>query len=104
MSQGWSTLRWNWPRGRSPRRNSPGWRRFGVSRRRARSSRLKSRLPRSWNFLKRRVALILSNAAAAASILLLGLSAHALAIQLRLEKEFAADGRVDAHVLEEIAE
>ena len=27
----------------------------------------------------------------------------ALAIQLRLEKEFAADGRVDAHVLEEIA-
>ncbi len=28
----------------------------------------------------------------------------ALAIQLRLEKEFAADGRVDGYVLEEIAE
>src|SRR5207245_11645114 len=54
--------------GRNPRRNSPGWRRFEVSRRRARSSRLKSRPPRSWNFLKRTVALILSNAAAAASI------------------------------------
>ena len=30
--------------------------------------------------------------------------AAALAIQLRLEKEFAADGRVDGYVLEEIAE
>jgi len=28
----------------------------------------------------------------------------ALAIQLRLEKEFAADGRIDGYVLEEIAE
>src|SRR5437879_8060250 len=68
MSQGWSTPRCSWPRGRNPRRNSPGWRRFEVSQRRARSSRLKSRLPRSRNFLKPTVALISSNVAAAASI------------------------------------
>jgi len=35
---------------------------------------------------------------------MLGKFDAALAIQLRLEKEFAADGRVDVHVLEEIAE
>src|SRR5437667_2565485 len=69
MSQGWSTPRCSWPRGRNPRRNSPGWRRFEVSQRRARSSRPQSRLPRSRNFLKPRVALISSNVAAAASIM-----------------------------------
>src|SRR5207249_8682837 len=68
MSQGWSTPRCSSPRGRNPRRNSPGWRRFEVSQRRARSSRPKSRLPRSRNFLKPTVALISSNVAAAASI------------------------------------
>jgi len=35
---------------------------------------------------------------------LLGKFDAAVAIQLRLEKEFAADGRVDRYVLEEIAE
>src|SRR6267143_4892717 len=69
MSQGWSTLKCNSPRGRNLRTNFPGWRLFEVSRRRARSSLLKSRLPRSWSFLKPRVALILPNVAAAASIM-----------------------------------
>src|SRR6267142_1718462 len=67
MNQGWSTLKCNWPQGQNLRRSSPGWRRFEVSRRRAPSSLLKSRLPRSWNFLKRTVALVSSNVAAAAS-------------------------------------
>src|SRR2546425_12840945 len=67
MSQGWSTPRCSWPRGRNPGRNSPGSRRFEGSQRRARSSRPKSRLPRSRNFLKPTVALVSSNVAAAAS-------------------------------------